>query len=157
FLPAQFIMLLWAADLMERRGSRSVAEGKSFHTWWLRSPAWALLILVGVGGTVYEVIILRAYLPGRDLGLVTNALTYSPDRQFGARAFELRRAYEYLDRSLPPHAKVQSSPDPKLFDFYNGLYSNRQTVASDGACGAVFGGDPSPCPAALAEVSAIFD
>ncbi len=157
FLPAQFIMLLWAADLMVQRGSRSVADGKGFHTWWLRSPAWAMLILVGFGGTVYEVILLRTYLVATDFGVIEGVPIYAPDRQFGARAWELRSAYEYLDRSLPPRAKVQSSPGSKLFDFYNGLYSNRQTVAGDGSCGAVFGGDPTPCPAALADVDAIFD
>lgn len=157
FLPAQFIMLLWAGDLMLQRGWRSQAQGNGFHSWWLRSPAWALLILIGFGGTVYEVIVLRTYLVARDFGLIDAALIYAPDRRFGERAWQLRSAYEYLDRSLPPRAKVQSSPDPKLFDFYNGLYSNRQTVVNDGSCGAVFGGDPAPCPAAYAEVSAIFD
>jgi hypothetical protein len=157
FLPAQFIMLLWAADLMVRRGSRSMAQGKGFHSWWLRSPVWATLILVGVGGTVYEVILLRTYLVATDLGLVAGNTVYTTDRQFGVRARDMRRAYEYLDHSLPPRAKVQSSPDSKLFDFYSGLYSNRQTVVSDGVCGAVFGGDPAPCPAAFADVRAIFD
>jgi hypothetical protein len=157
FLPAQFIMLLWAADLMVQRGSRAQAQGKGFHSWWLRSPAWAVLILVGLGGTVYEAILLRTYLVANDFGLVAGNTVYTPDHRFGERAWDIRRAYEYLDRSLPPRAKVQSSSDSKLFDFYHGLYSNRQTVAGDGACGAVFGGEPAACPAALADVSAIFD
>jgi len=156
FLPAQFIMLLWTADLMVQRGSRSLAQGQGFHHWWLRSPAWAVLILVGFAGTVYEVILLRTYLVATDYGLVTGVPAYAPDRQFGERAWDLRRAYEYLDRSAPPRAKVQSNPNSKLFDFYNGLYANRQTVVGDRACGAVFGGDPAPCPAALADVNAIF-
>jgi hypothetical protein len=157
FLPAQFIMLLWAGELMVRRGSRSLAEGKGFHNWWRRSPVWATLILVGLGGTVYEVILLRTYLVATDFGLITGVPAYSPDRQFGERAWDMRRAYEYLDRSLPARAKVQSNPGSHLFDFYNGLYSDRQTVVGDGACGAVFGGDPAPCPAALADVNSIFE
>jgi hypothetical protein len=116
-----------------------------------------VLILVGLGGTVYEVILLRTYLVATDFGVVEGVPAYAPDRQFGERAWELRSAYEYLDRSLPPRAKVQASPGSKLFDFYDGLYSNRQTVVGDGSCGAVFGGDTAPCPAALADVSAIFD
>ena len=157
FLPAQFIMLLWAGELMVQRGSRALAQGNGFHSWWLRSPAWALLILLGVGGTVYEVIVLRTYFVAADYGLVAGNTVYTPDRSFGVRAWDMRRAYEYLDHSLAPRAKVQASPGSKLFDFYSGLYANRQTVASDGSCGAVFGGDPAPCPAALADVSAIFD
>ncbi len=101
FLPAQFIMLLWAADLMVQRGSRSLAQGKGFHNWWLRSPAWAVLLLVGLGGTVYDVILLRTYLVATDFGLVTGVPTYAPDRQFGERAWDLSSAPVRLPRSLP--------------------------------------------------------
>ena len=144
FLPAQFIMLLWAADLLMRRGE------------WLRSRVWAPLIVLGFLGTVYEVVILRTYFLWNDAG-VTGASFLSPDRKFGERALELRRAYETLDRILASNAKLQSNPQGQYFDFYNGLYSNRQTVLSDRDCGSEFGGDPSACPGAYASVRAIFN
>jgi hypothetical protein len=156
FLPAQFIMLLWAAELLVQRGTRAEALGQSFRGWWLRSPVWAPLILLGVLGTCYEVVMLRTYFLLNDADIVWPT-KYAPDRSFGARALELRRAYDALDHILPRTAHVQSSPEGRYFNFYFGLYSNKQTVVGDRACGAVFGGDPAPCPAALAEVSAIFD
>ena len=156
FLPAQFIMLLWAAMFVVQRGTQAEALGISFRVWWLRSPVWAPLILLGVLGTCYEVVIVRTFFVLNDADIV-RPTRYAPDRSFGARALELRRAYDALDHILPRNARVQSSPEGRYFDFYFGLYSNRQTVMLDSGCGAVFGGDPAPCPAAYAAVSAIFD
>jgi hypothetical protein len=157
FLPAQFIMLLWAAELMAQQpGERAEAAGIRFRVWWLRSPLWAPLILLGVLGTCYEVVIVRTFFVLNDADIVWPT-RYAPDRSFGARALELRRAYDALDHILPRSAHVQSSPEGRYFDFYFGLYSNRQTVMLDRGCGAVFGGDPAPCPAAYAAVSAIFE
>jgi len=156
FLPAQFIMLLWGAALMVQRGERAEAMGSRFRSWWLRSPVWAPLIIIGVLGTCYEVVMLRTYFVLNDADIVWPTM-YAPDRSFGARALELRRAYDALDHILPRTAHVQSSPEGRYFDFYFGLYSNRQTVLLDGGCGAVFGGDLARCPPAYAEVSAIFD
>jgi hypothetical protein len=156
FLPAQFMMLLWGADLLVRRGERAEKAGQSFSGWWMRSPVWAPLIVLGIAGTLYEVVLLRTYFLWNDAG-VTSWAFFAPDRHFGTRALELRRAYERLDRILPAGAKVQSSPEWRYFDFYNGLYSNRQTVVGDKDCGAVFGGDMTSCAGAFAGVSAIFD
>jgi hypothetical protein len=142
FLPAQFVMLLWGANLLVRQGER-------------RSPIWAPLIVLGLLGTGYELLLLRSYFIWNDAGL-TGPSFLSPDRQFGARALELRRAYETLDRILPSTAKLQSNPQGRYFDFYNGLYSGRQTVMDNRQCGAEFGGDPSNCPGAYARVSAVF-
>ena len=155
FLPAQFIMLLWAAELMAQRGARAEAANKSFHSWWLRSSVWAPLILMGVLGTCYEVVMLRTYFVLNDANIIQPSF-HAPDRSFGARALELRQAYDALDQILPRTAHVQASPEGRYFDFYFGLYSNKQTVVLDKACGTVFGGDPVPCPAAYADVSAIF-
>ena len=156
FLPAQFIMLLWGADLMVRRGQRAEATGKGFHSWWLRSPVWAPLIVIGFLGTIYELVLLRTYLLWSDAGLIAPGYL-TPDRQFGERALELRRAYETLDHILPSSAKLQSNPQGLYFDFYEGLYSNRQTIIDNRYCGTEFGGDPANCPAAYSTIAAIFN
>ena len=156
FLPAQFIMLLWGAQLIAQGGLRAEAEGRGFYTWWLRSPVWAPLILIGFAGTVYEVTLLRTWFVWNDAGL-TRPTVYSPDRVFGKRAFELRRAYDTLNRILPANAKVQSAPEERYFDFYDGLYSRRQTVVGGRGCGTMFGGDTSKCPPIYAEIASIFE
>jgi len=156
FLPAQFIMLLWGADLMVSRGGIAIAGGRGLHNWWLRSPLWAPLIVLGAAGTLYELALSRTYFLWSDAGSVPPT-TFAPDRQFGARALELRRAYETLDRILPRTANLQSSPEWHSFNFYSGLYSNRQTVVADPVCGTDFGGDPALCPYAFASIGAIFD
>jgi len=99
---------------------------------------------------------LRTYLMWNDVA-ATGPTIYSPDRHFGARALELRQAYVTLDRILPSTAKLQSSPEELYFDFYSGLYSNRQSVVTGRDCGAGWGGDAAKCPETLASVSAIFD
>ncbi len=134
-------MLLWAAELMVQRGTQAAARGNGFRSCWLRSPVWAPLILLGVLGTCYEVVMLRTYFVLNDADIVWHT-GWAPDRSFGVRALELRRAYDALDRILPRNAHVQSSPEGHYFDFYFGLYSNRQTVLLDKGCGAVFGGRP---------------
>jgi hypothetical protein len=156
FLPAQFVMLLWGADLIMQRGERAQAEGKTFHSWWLRSPLWASLIILGAIGTTYEVVLLRSYFWWND-AVLTAHTGLAPDSLFGERALELRQVYETLDRALPPAAKLQANPEGHYFDFYSGLYSNRQTVVGDRACGTVFGGDSTKCPAAYDTIKAVFD
>jgi hypothetical protein len=154
FLPAQFIMLLWAADLMERRSEQAERSGKGRQGWWLRSPLWAPLILLGVAGTMYEFVLSRTFFVWVDHGLIPT--NYFAPAGAGERALELRRAFEILDRILPRDAKLQSSPEWRYFDFYTTLYSGRQTAVADHDCGTVFGGDAANCPAAYADVSAIF-
>ena len=151
FLWAQFTMLLWSADLMVRRGE----EGKTFNSGWLRSAAWAPLILLGLAGTFYELVLLRTYFLWNDAGMTPHAI-YAPDRQVGARTLELRWAYDRLSSITPLSARLQASPEEQYFDFSNGLYSRRQTVVADRACGTLFGGDVITCQPAYLGVAMIF-
>ncbi len=156
FLPAQFIMLFWGAELLVRRGEYMEAAGKGFHSWWLRSPVWAPLLVLGFLGTAYELAILRVYFPISDAGL-SNPTIYSPDRQYGARALELRRAYTALDHILPVSAKVQFDPDRHYCSISpKPSTPKRPTAVVPLACGSLFGGDPAKCPYAYANISAIF-
>lgn len=154
FLPAQFIMLLWGAEVMWRRGERAQAEGNGFRIRWLRSAVWAPLIVLGLAGTAWEFALLRTFLIWND-GKPPADEYYPTD--YGARALDLRRAYETLDRILPAAAKLQTNPATPYTDFTQGLYARRQTVAADRACGAEFGGDPAKCPHAFTSIAAIFD
>ena len=156
FLPAQFILLLWGADLIIQRGETAVQAGRTFHSGWLRSPVWAPLILLGLAGTIYELVLLRSFFLWNDRG-VTASPFHAPDRHFGERAMELRRAYDAIHQILPANAITQDNPEWHHFDFFAGLYSERQTAVADPDCGTLLGGDPANCTAAFANLSAIFD
>jgi hypothetical protein len=89
--------------------------------------------------------------------MLTSHTNLAPDSHYGERAFELRQTYETIDRTLPVTAHLQSNPEGSYFDFYYGLFANRQTVIGDRDCGSVFGGDNANCPPAYAAIRAVFD
>jgi len=62
-----------------------------------------------------------------------------------------------LSTALSSHRENTVQPEGWYFDFFFGLYANRQTVAIDNACGAQFGGNSASCPAVYTSLKAIFD
>ncbi len=152
FLPAQFVFLLWTAELLcSRKEVRSAARQPST---WSFHPAWAVLIVLGLAGTIYQVGYLRLVGPLADHGIAP--LNYSPDRQLGRRAYALRSAYRNLNRVIPRWAIVQNNPQWKYSDFFYGLYAHRQTAAYDPDCGAEFGGSQSECHIAFPQLASAF-
>ena len=111
---------------------------------------------LGALGTVYDVAILRLYPVLADTGLVATINWMSVDRQLGARNYSAREAYEWIARSTPPRAVVQFDPHVELQDTSALLYARRQIAAADTGCLTVFGGDPSQCPALVAEMASLF-
>ncbi len=162
FLPAQFALLLWAAELFARRGQTFQSEqvedaqpASRRNWWWLRSPLWAPLLLLGLAGTAYDLVLFRVDGLLADKG--TLPLAYSPDRQLGARTYHLRRAYDQLRRTLPRSGVVQNNPSWNYLDFFYGLYAHRQTLAYEPSCGAEFGGDPKICAREYPAIDALFE
>ncbi len=153
FLPAQFVLLLWTAELLSSRQAQSAAAGNSRGSW-LRSPLWAPLIVIGALGTVYELNLLRFDGLLADEGIVP--LAFSPDRQFGLRTYALRTAYAKLNEIFPRSEIIQNSPEGRYTDFFYGLYANRQTAAYDPTCGAQFGGSLTKCEQLYPEIAAVF-
>lgn len=155
FLPAQFVLLLWAADLFSRRGEEAKSQRKPFHRWWLRSAIWAPVLFLGLAGTIYEMGILRLYGIMADAGVCAPGL-FSPDPQLGRRTYALRNTYEELKRQLPQAGVVQNNPDWGYYDFTYGNYANRQTAMYDRQCGAQFGGDPKACQYWFPSMAGVF-
>jgi hypothetical protein len=150
FLPAQFILLLWTAELFTL--AQPARLGGYVHVW--RSPIWGSLILLGTVGTLYQVSFLRLEGPLADLGIAP--LNLSVDRQLGRRTYALRQAYASLHRILPAGAIVQNNPEWNYDDYYYGLYSDRQTAVYDPGCGTAFGGNIAECRAIYPRVASIF-
>jgi hypothetical protein len=147
FLPAQFVLLLWAADLFIERKIDTTVRSR----WWFGSATLATLAFLGVCGTVYEAAMLRLCYPLVDAGILPG--TSHPG---GSRIYAFRSALEQLDRTLPITAVVQQNPNWTWEELDFGLYAHRQTAAIDARCHAEIGGDPAACAHFVPLIGAIF-
>ncbi len=146
-LVLQFILLLWAAEMWNEgtlgfgpsRGGRSAAHPRA-------APYLvAVTVVLGAMGSCYEVCLQRTFPILSDSFSVQKYAWLSPDHQLGRRTFELRRAYDELDRMLPASATIQADPQDGIGNIPAGLYSDRQMVAGGGHCNTVFGGSEKFC------------
>jgi hypothetical protein len=128
FLPAQFVLLLWAVDILDKP-----------------RPAIVLLLIVGALGTVYQVSVLRFYPVRTESAPAPDYPWLATDRQFGKRNFATRQVYEQLRDLLPPNAVVEHNPQSELGDILHGMYADRQLAAEGLGCGTVLGGDEQIC------------
>jgi hypothetical protein len=135
FLPAQFILLIWAAEMLTRETVQS------------KLVRYALIFTMALGlvGSVYSICGLR-FRQVVGLQLAEQDLV-SPMQ------FSVRRVYEDLRESTPRTVILQSNPAWVL----RGLYADRQTAVGDVLCGASFGGDSSTCEQVLADLRPIFN
>jgi hypothetical protein len=142
FLPAQFMLLLWAADVLSERASRT--------------PLLRLLLVLGLAGVVYDLAILRFYPALSDAGKVPKIGWLANDQFLGLRTAANREAYEWLRAGTPETAVIQQNPEPVFQDTFYGAYGHRQTVAVGGDCGIAFGGDPRECAALMPALKGLF-
>jgi len=146
-LVAQFILLIWAAELWD--------EG--FFSAQARSGLLATCLLFGAAGTGYEILMVRFYPLIADVFTVPRERWFTADHHLGERTYAMRQLYEDLQRQLPAAAVVQHNPNQSLGDVFDGLYADRQTAVETPGCGVVFGGDSNLCQAMMPSISAIFD
>lgn len=152
FLPAQLMLLLWGALVVEE--------------WWTSSPRSysrfaarfaQLCIVLGVLGTFYQAVMLRIYPILHDDPRVDATLfdwVYG-DRSVGERTFALRSAYQQLNRALPSDSILQYNPETNSF-ISHGVYSNRQAAVGGIECASAFGGNSNTCAVRLKEVLPLF-
>jgi len=149
FLLAQFMLLLWAVDIVSERNTPGFLTARQMRM------AMAFLILGGVG-TVYDLTLTRLYPILADRGTLPPLDWMSPDRQFGERTFAMRSAYEWIQGMTPDTAIVQSNPRVVFQDTPALLYADRRTVAADTQCGTRAGGDPSLCGPIVSRIEEIY-
>ncbi len=134
FLPAQFVLLLWAAALWDSPALRGATRP------WLR-----VLMILGVAGTVYQVCQLRFY-PIHTEAAPNPDFTYlATDHQFGRRTYAERQVYEQLRSATPPETVLENNPDLDLGSIAYGMYADRQIAAVSTDCGTFLGGDMAFC------------
>jgi len=145
-LLAQFILLLWAVDLLDGR--------KAAHR-----PLVVVLIALGVASSVYEAASLRFYAVVSDLTPLPRYSWLNPTADTGHRLYEARAAYERLNTVLGADAIVQQNPntsDTYPGDLPWGLYAERRTVADTSSCGTTLTGDPRECAAVMRMIMPLF-
>ncbi|MGD0772960.1 MAG: hypothetical protein ABSC05_09085 [Candidatus Solibacter sp.] len=146
---AEFVLLLWAADVFPKRGQLSYL---SAHQRGLMM----VFVALGVAGSVYDLSIARVYPILADRGVLPPLDWMSPDRAFGKRTYAARAAYEWLQHATPETAAVQANPKVVFEDALGMIYGERPAVAADLGCLAVFGGDPKECPPLVSRLQEIF-
>jgi len=142
-LLAQFILLLWAVDLLD--------DPKA-----ARRPLAIVLLVAGVAGSIYEAATLRLYPVLSDVIALPRYSFLNPAADTGRRLWEARAAYERLRTMLGPDAIVQQNPDTSPGDLPWGLYADRRTVADTRFCATIMGGDPRECAAVMATIAPLF-
>ncbi|MGA2041615.1 MAG: hypothetical protein ABSH42_20230 [Bryobacteraceae bacterium] len=142
-LLAQFVLLLWAVDLVDSPKA-------------VRRPLVVLLIALGVASSVYEVASLRFYAVVSDLTPLPWYTWLNPTRDTGHRLYEARAAYQRLNTLLGKDAIVQQNPDTNPGDLPWALYSEQRTVADTPSCNTVLGGDPRQCADIMRTIQPMF-
>jgi hypothetical protein len=154
FMIAQFILLIWGAEMVAdgllRRGATSWNISGRY-----RRLLMATLVL-GVAGSLYEVVKIRFYPLQSDLAMTNLRPWLTPDRNLGARTFALRQLYEELKRRTPANAVFQHNPDAVPQDNFHSMYADRQLAAETSSCAVVFGGDAGLCQSRIGEIEALF-
>lgn len=147
FLPAQFILLLWAVSL----AGKPELRGRRLRGWL------AFLLLAGAAGSVYEVCLLRGFPVLSDFAPVTRYAALGTDGRLGKRTYAARQVYERLRETLPPAAVLEHNPDTDPGFIPYGLYADRQLAAETHGCGTVFGGDANLCAGMYPILSGLFN
>ena len=127
-LLAQFCLLLLGVGVLERCSRRAKVVLLS-------------LALIGVIGTVFQVVVLRVSLPWQEA-------TEDPDVTDLQRInYALRDAWSAADGLIPANARVQyNQVDNDNRQAAYMIQARRQLISVDGGCAVTFGGDASACP-----------
>ncbi|MBI3696162.1 MAG: hypothetical protein HY238_15160 [Acidobacteria bacterium] len=135
-LPAQFVLLLWTAWMLERLWRRG-----------RRSPLVIGCLLLGFSTVGYDWACMRSYGIAMDV-IHHNGLG-------GRHAWALKRLYERIAVVTPPSTIVQGNPNVWL-EPHHSFSANRQSVVLDRVHGGLFGTQGPLFADTLQEVGAIF-
>lgn len=142
-LIAQFFLLLLAVRW---------CEGAFEPTGRGMRATMAVMLWVGVAGTIYQAAGLRLYLP------VEDRLGRADSSGLSERAMAWRRGFDAMDRVIPRTAVVQfnTAQPSDYFRFAQVLQVQRQVATAFPLCASAFGGDPAACPAITAAVARLY-
>ncbi len=147
FLPAQFVLLLWAVDVWRDRPNFLSMRRRRLLT---------VLIALGAAGTAYEIAIVRFYPILADRGVLPPLEWMAPDRHFGQRNYAARTAYEWVRATTPETAALQYNPGVDQQETDAMLYADRRIVAAGRRCDTPYGGDPKLCGPMVARLEQLY-
>jgi hypothetical protein len=153
FLQAQFVLLLWAALLLD--GWWNTKKRLPTKVRLGRGMAYGLLAF-GVLSTVYQVAVLRFGPVLYDQKRISWAPTWlDSDRNMGLRVFALRSVYDQLWTMLPAKTVVQYNPLAPTY-IPHLLYSGHDAAMGMPLCGTAFGGEIRLCKPRVDAIASLF-
>jgi hypothetical protein len=154
WLPGQFILLIWAVDIIESFYYSTPNMLPPPVTISRRaSSALKICLILGLFTTLLDVILLRTWPLIVDSGIAKVPNSFSADLQLGKRTFASRQTYEYINHNLPQDMIIQINPTDRV-DRTVGLYAIRQVGVS---VHAAFGISPEELENRISTVSNIFE
>jgi hypothetical protein len=154
-LVVQFILLLWAAPLVHDLFTNHKLKERVIAPVWKR--ILVVTLVLGVMGTVYQLLVMRCYEPLADAEIIHRTEHYmgiSPG--MGERTYRLRDGFTQLAKVTSPESVLQYNPVSENALLIR-LYSTHQTAAGDSACGSGFGGDVERCKNVMPFLAAVFN
>jgi hypothetical protein len=144
-LVAQFFLLLLAVRWFE--GGLGAQASRPQLRFAMMAMLW-----VGVAGTAYQAVLLRAYLP------VQERLGNPELVGLAERAKAWRVGFAEMDRRVPKDEVIQfNTAQPNdFFGYAQILFAGRQMGNALPVCAAAFGGDPAECQGILHGIAAMY-
>jgi len=135
-MPAQFVLLIWAADVLCRLEPRPPALAGEAPL--VLGRGLIVCLILGLATVVYDVATLRTYPILVDAGIAAPVGWIAPQAPIGPRAYALHDAYRWIAGHSSGTAVIQHNPAVAV-DLYQGLYGDRQAAASDEYNGPLYG------------------
>jgi hypothetical protein len=133
WLLGQFVLLIWAADVIQSWLGNNTPNFSSFFKvigYKPRiGPTIQILLLIGLLTTGLEAFSTRMWPFLVDWNIAGFPNDLSPDRNLGDRTYNARLAYDFVNK-LPTNIVAQYNPDVVL-DRPSGLYGTVQFAISD--------------------------
>ena len=138
WLLGQFVLLVWATDVIQKWLEGKAPTPKNIFDAIGKQPqvgkAMQFVLVIGILTTTLEAFYTRMWPILVDWNVAGFPNNLSPDTNLGARNYDAKLAYGYINFHLPANEVIQYNPNIVL-DRPSGLYGERQVEISDRAYG----------------------
>ncbi len=144
-IPLFFLLVLTAKFLSE--GLVQLKPSRPLFNRPLRTVAFVFLVL-GATETLYQALDIRFFLTLFEHHRLRDTEYNAAHPEMGRHTYQLRKAYDALDKIAPASATVQynSMSIGSYFVWLNMISAGHQIISADPGCDVAFGGDTNQCP-----------